>query len=68
MADWSKSNDLKVSHVRVLVVTKMVDWLKSTYERLFDGGSGEMKICRGKIHGNLGITLDFTVPGKSRSP
>jgi hypothetical protein len=43
-------DDLKVSHVRALVVTKMADWLKSTYERLVDDGSGEMKICRGKIH------------------
>jgi hypothetical protein len=57
-------DDLKVSHVRALVVTKMADWLKSTYERLFEDGSGEMKICRGKIHEYLGMTLDFTVPGE----
>jgi hypothetical protein len=57
-------DDLKVSHVSSNVVTKMADWLKSTYERLFDDGSGEMKICRGKIHEYLGMTLDFTVDGK----
>ena len=45
-------------------VTKMADWLKSTYERLFDDGSGEMKICWGKIHKYLGMTLDFTVSGE----
>jgi hypothetical protein len=57
-------DDLKVSHVSSNVVTKMADWLKSTYERLFDDGSGEMKICRGKIHEYLGMTLDFTVDGE----
>ena len=57
-------DDLKVSHVSSDVVTKMADWLKSTYERLFDDGSGEMKICRGKIHEYLGMTLDFTIDGE----
>jgi hypothetical protein len=38
-------DDLKVSHVSSNIVTKMADWLKSTYEQLFDDGSGEMKIC-----------------------
>jgi hypothetical protein len=41
-------DDLKVSHVSP-IVTKMADWLRSTYERLFDDGSGEMKICRGRF-------------------
>ena len=36
-------DDLKVSHVSVAVVTKMADWLKSTCERLFEDGSGEMQ-------------------------
>ena len=57
-------DDLKVSHVSSNVITKMADWLKSTYEWLFDDGSGEMKICLGKIHEYLGMTLDFTVDGK----
>jgi hypothetical protein len=57
-------DDLKVSHVRATVVTKMADWLRTTYERLFDDGSGEMKICRGKVHEYLGVTLDFTIPGE----
>jgi hypothetical protein len=42
----------------------MADWLKRTYERLFDDGSGEMKICRGKVHDYLGMNLDFSVPGE----
>jgi hypothetical protein len=57
-------DDLKVSHVSTLAVTRMANWLKKTYERLFEDGSGEMKICRGKIHEYLGMTLDFTVLGK----
>mgnify|MGYP000055058244 CR=1 FL=1 len=59
-------DDLKVSHVLATVVTRMANWLKKTYERLFDDGSGKMKICRGKIHEYLGMTLDFTVSGQVR--
>jgi hypothetical protein len=58
-------DDLKVSHdVSTAIITKMADWLKSTYQRLFEDGSGEMSIALGKIHEYLGITLDFTVPGE----
>jgi hypothetical protein len=42
----------------------MGNWLKRTYEQLFDNDSGEMLISRGKIYSNLGMILDFTVPGK----
>ena len=38
-------DDLKVSHVSVAVVAKMADWLKSACERLFEDGSGQIKIC-----------------------
>ena len=57
-------DDLKVSHVDPAIVTKMADWLKSTYERLFEDGSGQMQIARGKIHEYLGMTLDFTIRGE----
>jgi hypothetical protein len=59
---------LKVSHQKTSVVTKMANWLKSTYERLFDDGSGAMSITRGKTHDYLGMNLAFTVPGKFRLP
>jgi hypothetical protein len=59
-------DDLKVSHVLATVVTIMAAWLKRTYEQLFDDGSGEMKICQGKIYDYLGMRLDFTVPGQVR--
>ena len=57
-------DDLKVSHVNPAVVTQMADWLKKTYQRLFEDGTGEMSIARGKVHECLGMTLDFTVPGE----
>ena len=57
-------DDLKVSHILEAVVTKMATWLTATYERLFEDGSGKMKISRGKVHEYLGMTLDYTVPGQ----
>lgn len=36
-------DDLKVSHVTPKVVTRMATWLKRTYERLFNDGSGALK-------------------------
>ena len=57
-------DDLKVSHVDAGVVTQMSVWLQKTHERLFDDGSGAMKLKRGKIHEYLGIQLDFSVAGQ----
>jgi hypothetical protein len=34
------------------------------YKHLFDDGSGTMKVCRGKVHEYIGMTLDFSKPGK----
>ena len=41
----------------------MVKCLKN-YERIFEDGSGNMKISRGKIHKYLGMTLDFSESGE----
>ena len=57
-------DDLKVSHRRLYVLNKIIRWLKSTYERLFDDGSGAMSVSRGKTHEYLGMTMDFSVPGE----
>ena len=54
-------DDLNVSHVDAGVVTRMFVWLQKTYERLFDDGSGDMKLKRGKIPTYWGMHLDFTV-------
>ena len=58
------ADDLKISHRLPSVVTKMIAWLKSTYERLFSDGSGVMTVKRGKVHEYLGMTLDFSVEGE----
>jgi hypothetical protein len=57
-------DDLKVSHRKPAIVTKMSDWLKATHERLFDDGSCEIQISRGKIHEYLGMTLDYSTCGQ----
>ena len=57
-------DDIKVSHVKPSIVTHMVEWLHETYERVFDDGSGLMKVSRGKLHEYLGMTLDFETKGK----
>ena len=54
-------DDIKISHVDPEEVTLMMDWLKTKYEDL---ELGEMKASRGKIHEYLGMTLDYTTPGK----
>ena len=57
-------DDLKVSHKKYQVVSRMVKWLKAKYEQLFEDGSGAMTITRGKIHDYLGMQLDFSMPGE----
>ena len=57
-------DDLKISHKSPKTVSRMITWLKKTYERLFNDGSGSMKICRGKLHNYLGMALDFQVQGQ----
>jgi hypothetical protein len=38
----------------------MIGWLKQEYESIFEDGSGEMTVSRGKTHKYLGTTLDYT--------
>ena len=58
------SNDLKVSHYRNNIVTRMFKRLNKTYERSFEDVSVKMKISRDKIHEYICITLDFSAPGE----
>ena len=53
-------DDLKISHQNENVVTRMITWIRKTYEVLFDDGTGAMTVHRGKIHEYLGMALDFT--------
>ena len=53
-------DDCKISHVSPKVVDETIEWLRSEYENIFEDGSGQMKVHRGKTHKYLGMTLDFS--------
>jgi hypothetical protein len=53
-------DDCKISHVSSKVLDKTIEWLRRDYESIFEDGSGEMKVHRGKVHKYLGMTLDFS--------
>jgi hypothetical protein len=57
-------DDCKLSHRKVKVMDRMIDWLRQEYESIFEDGSGEMSVSRGKVHKYLGMDLDFTVRGR----
>ena len=57
-------DDCKLSHKSSKVLDAIIKWLRKEYESIFEDGSGEMAISRGKVHTYLGMTLDFTLPGK----
>jgi hypothetical protein len=57
-------NCMKISHYQTQKVDDFVKWLRMMYEHLFPDGFGGMKICRGKVHEHIGMTLDFSVPGE----
>lgn len=53
-------DDCKISHKMSKVIDSTIKWLRCDYESIFEDGSGEMKVHRGKVHKYLGMTLDFT--------
>ena len=57
-------DDCKLSHKSPKVMDTIIKWLRKEYESIFEDGSGEMAVSRGKVHTYLGMTLDFTIPGK----
>ena len=57
-------DDCKLIHCRSKVNDRMIKWLRQEYERIFEDGSGEMTVSRGKVHKYLGMTLDYTVRGQ----
>ena len=57
-------DDCKISHEVPQVIDETIDWLKAEYESIFEDGSGEMKVHRGKVHKYLGMSLDFTNKGQ----
>jgi hypothetical protein len=42
----------------------MIDWLRQEYESIFEDGSGQMTVSRGRVHKYLGMILDYTVRGQ----
>jgi hypothetical protein len=57
-------DNFKLSHKSPKVNDRMIRWLKREYESIFEDGSGEMSVSRGKIHTYLGMTLDYTLQGR----
>jgi hypothetical protein len=57
-------DDCKLSHVMRKVMDEMIEWLRQEYESIFEDGSGQMTVSRGKVHKYLGMTLDYTVRGQ----
>ena len=56
-------DDCKISHEAPQVIDETIDWLKAEYESIFEDGSGEMKVHRGKVHKYLGIFSGFHQQG-----
>ena len=52
-------DDLMASHIDAKVNDSFLKWLNRKY-----GKHGEVKATRGKIHDYLGMTFDFSEPGK----
>jgi hypothetical protein len=54
-------DDCKLSHRSSRANDNMIDWLQQEYESIFEDGSGEMTVSRGRVHKYLGMTLDYNV-------
>jgi hypothetical protein len=52
-------DDCKISHLIPKVIDETIEWLRSEYEHVFEDGTGEMRVHRGKTHKYLGMSLDF---------
>ena len=53
-------DDCKISHVDPKVNDKLIKSLKQEYESIFEDGTGELTVNRGKKHTYLGMTLDYS--------
>jgi len=57
-------DDCKLSHHKPKVMDDMIAYLRQEYESIFEYGSGEMTVSRGKKHKYLDMTLDYSVRGQ----
>jgi hypothetical protein len=61
MTICSHVDDCKLSHHSSRANDNMIDWLWQQYESIFEDGSGQMTVSRGRVHKYLGMTLGYTV-------
>jgi hypothetical protein len=61
-------DDCKLSHKYPKEMDNMIKWLREEYKSIFEDGSGQMSVSRGKVHTYLGMTLDYTTPGQVKIP
>jgi hypothetical protein len=54
-------DDCKLSPHSSRANNNMIDWLCQDCESIFEDGSGEMTVSRGRVHKYLGMTLDYTL-------
>ena len=57
-------DDCKLSHSKSKVVDELIGWLRREYESIFEDGTGQMTVSRGKVHKYLGMTLDYSIRGQ----
>ena len=56
-------DDCKISHVNPKVNKKLIKSLKQEYKSIFEDGTVEMTVNRGKKHKYLEMTLDYSKEG-----
>ena len=56
-------DDCKISHVEPKVNKKLMKSLKQEYESIFEDGTGEITVNRGKKHKYLRMTLNYSKEG-----
>ncbi len=70
LARFSELLPCKNTHRKSQQFIDRVNWrcagddISAKYKSIFDDGSGEMKVHRGKVHKYLGMSLDFTNKGQ----
>ena len=57
-------DDIKILHMDEQVVSNIIEWLKKTYEHIFEDGLGAIKVSHGKLHDCLGMQLYFSIQGQ----
>ena len=53
-------DNCKISHKSTKVLDRIIEWLRQDFEKVFEDGSGKLKVHQGKVHEYLSMTLDFS--------